>query len=396
MHNDDERVANDLNKGKSDSSSSFMSGSNLNIVDFPIDSGNDADSSDGLVATQNEEEIVELPGGRKAIGSKWIYKIKFKSSGEIDRYKARLVAQVFGQKESIDYEETFSPVVKMAPRQGNAKLTSTLIENGFGQSIYINQTKYVLDFLSEYGMLACKPVKTPLMSKLVISNEASENDPLLENVTYYQILMGKLIYLTNTTPDSSYVVHCLRDWERRGARALNNPRTATGEEFLERLLSLFSDLDQDGRGSKAFVKLRSKVFRRETPLRRLWYIVTAGYCVFLNNSFVSWKSKKQNTFSKSSTDVEYKALASVTSEVTWILNFLKDLQIENILPVSLHCDSNSTIKIVANPVFHERTKHLEIDLHFVREKILNGVVKTVKVDSEHQIADILTKGLDTI
>ncbi|GKA00411.1 ribonuclease H-like domain-containing protein [Tanacetum coccineum] len=90
-----------------------------------------------------------------------------------------------------------------------------------------------------------------------------------------------------------------------------------------------------------------------------------GYCVLLNNSLVSWKSKKQNTISKSSTEAEYRALASVTSEVIWILNFLKDLQIENLLPVSLHYDSNSAIKIAANPVFHERTKHLEIDLHFI-------------------------------
>nr|GEW50920.1 zinc finger, CCHC-type [Tanacetum cinerariifolium] len=155
-----------------------------------------------------------LHRGRKAIGSKWIYKIKFKSSGEIDRYKSRLVAQGFGQKEGIDYEETFSPVVKMvtarcllnidAPRQWNSKLTSTLIENGFGESIYLNQRKYVLDLLSEYGMLACEPAKTSLMSKLVIFNEASENYHLLENVADYQILMGKFIYLTNTTPDISY------------------------------------------------------------------------------------------------------------------------------------------------------------------------------------------------
>ncbi|GKD70939.1 hypothetical protein Tco_1325029, partial [Tanacetum coccineum] len=84
---------------------------------------------------------------------------------------------------------------------------------------------------------------------------------------------------------------------------------------------------------------------------------------------------------------EYRALASVTSELIWILKNLKDLQIENLLPVSLHCDSNSAIKIDTNPVFHERTKHLEIDLHFVREKVLKCVVK---------IADILTKGLDTV
>nr|GEX72132.1 hypothetical protein [Tanacetum cinerariifolium] len=339
MLNDDERVANDLNKGKSDSSSSSVSGSNLNTADFPIDSGNDVDSSDGLVATQNEEVAT--------LEKKFL---------RIDRYKARLVAHDFGQKKGIDYEETFSPVVKKVTVRCMLNIDVCLVresliilytksakgvflallvyvDDTIITGIYLNQRKYVLDLLSEYGMLACKPAKTSLMSKLVIFNEASENDPLLENVADYKILMGKLIYLTNNTPDISYVVHCL---------------------------------------------------------------ITAGYCVFLNNSVVSWKSKKQNTLSKSLTDAEYRALASVTSEVIWILNFLKDLQIEIFLPVSLHCDSNSTIKIAANLVFYERTKHLEIDLHFVRENILNGVVKTVKVDSEHQIADILTKGLDTI
>ncbi|GKE39375.1 ribonuclease H-like domain-containing protein, partial [Tanacetum coccineum] len=77
------------------------------------------------------------------------------------------------------------------------------------KGICLNQRKYVLDLLSEYGMLACKPAKTPFMSKLVISNEACDNDPLLEDVTDYQKLMGKLIYLTNNRPDISYVVHYL-------------------------------------------------------------------------------------------------------------------------------------------------------------------------------------------
>ncbi|GJY99267.1 ribonuclease H-like domain-containing protein, partial [Tanacetum coccineum] len=313
-------------------------------------------------------KFVDLPEDRKAIGSKWIYKIKFRSSGEIDRYKARLVAQGFGQKEVIDYEKTFSLVVKMvtvrlkkflyglkqAPRQWNAKLTSTLIENGFSQSksdyslytksnngvflallvyvddiiitcnsvseiekfkvflkskfmikdlgklkyflgievvdtykgICLNQRKYVLDLLSEYGMLACKPAKTPLMSKLVISNESSDKDPLLENITDYQKLMGKLIYFTNTRPDISYVVHCLR---------LGVHITKTSGMFL----TAYFDVD--------------------------W-----AKCIVIRKSVTS----------------------------------------------------NSAIKIAVNPVFHERTKHFEIDLHFVREKVLKEVVKTIKVETK--------------
>ncbi|GKF16421.1 ribonuclease H-like domain-containing protein, partial [Tanacetum coccineum] len=134
MPNDDERVEPSLNsdqKSQSDSSHSYVPGGDVNTADFPSNnSGNDADSSDDIFATQDEHsdamnnemdvllrndtwKIVDLLKDRKAIGSKWIFKIKYKSSGKIDRYKARLVTQGFGQKEGTDYEGTFSQVVKM-------------------------------------------------------------------------------------------------------------------------------------------------------------------------------------------------------------------------------------------------------------------------------------------
>ncbi|GJU97860.1 ribonuclease H-like domain-containing protein, partial [Tanacetum coccineum] len=346
---------------------------------------------------------------------------------------------------------------KQAPRQWNAKLTQTLIEHGFIQSksdyslftksesgkfmvllVYVDdiiitgnnvdeiekfkkylnskfmikdlgklkyflgievidtdrglclsQRKYCLDLLSDFGLLACKPSATPLEQNLTITNEPSSTDPVLDNVTEYQKLIGKLIYLTHTRPDISYSVHCLSQFMHKPLKShlkialkvlrylKNNP--GIGVHIVKQpKVSLEAFVDADW--AKCVVTRKS----------------VTGFCIKLNGSLVSWKSKKQNTLSKSSAEAEYRAMASVTSEIVWILKILKDLNWEHFMPVNMFCDSQAAIKIAANPVFHERTKHLEIDLHFVREKILSGVLKTQKISSADQTADIFTKGLDKL
>ncbi|GKC29946.1 ribonuclease H-like domain-containing protein [Tanacetum coccineum] len=118
-----------------------------------------------------------------------------------------------------------------------------------------------------------------------------------------------------------------------------------------------------------------------------------GFINFMGNSAITWKSKKQSVVSRSSAEAEYRALASVTCEVMWLLNLFKDLEIKTDIPVSLFYDNKAAIQIASNPVFHERTKHIEIDLHFIREKIVSGLIKPLKIEYANQLANIFTKGI---
>lgn len=94
-----------------------------------------------------------------------------------------------------------------------------------------------------------------------------------------------------------------------------------------------------------------------------------GYCVFLGNSLISWKSKKQPNVARSSTEAEYRAMAATCLELTWLRYILHDLRVIQNGPTPLHCDNQAALHIAANPIFHECTKHIEIDCHIVREKL---------------------------
>ena len=118
-----------------------------------------------------------------------------------------------------------------------------------------------------------------------------------------------------------------------------------------------------------------------------------GYVLLLGDSPVSWKSKKQGTVSKSSSEAEYRAMAAAASEVTWLVRLLEEFGITNLKPVTLHCDNQSAIYIGKNPVFHERTKHIEIDCHFTREKVMEGLLQLTYLPTHSQIADVFTKAL---
>jgi len=120
---------------------------------------------------------------------------------------------------------------------------------------------------------------------------------------------------------------------------------------------------------------------------------TTRYCVFIRGNLISWKSKKHNVVARSSAEAEYREMASTTCELMWIKQLLQELKFCEVLQMQLYCDNQEALHIASNPIFHERTKHIEVDYYFVREELMAKEISTEKIGSNDQLADILTKSL---
>ena len=121
---------------------------------------------------------------------------------------------------------------------------------------------------------------------------------------------------------------------------------------------------------------------------------TTGYYVFIRKNLVSWKSKKQSVVSRSSAESEYTAIAQSVCEIMWLHQLLMEVGIKTPVPTKFWCDNQATLNIASNPVFHERTKHIEIDCHLVREKIQLGLISIGYVKTGEQLSDIFTIALN--
>ena len=120
---------------------------------------------------------------------------------------------------------------------------------------------------------------------------------------------------------------------------------------------------------------------------------TGGYIVFLGTTPISWKSGKQRTVARSSTEAEYKALADGTAEVLWLRYLLSDLCFSPSSATTIWCDNLGATYLSLNPIFHARTKHVEVDYHYVRDRVTKKEIQIRFIPSKDQLADVLTKPL---
>ncbi|RVW68210.1 Retrovirus-related Pol polyprotein from transposon RE1 [Vitis vinifera] len=203
--------------------------------------------------------------------------------------------------------------------------------------LYITQAKYASDLLSQAGLTDNKTVDTPV--ELNAHLTPSRGKPL-SNPSLYRRLVSQYL----SAPRSTHYAVVLR------------------------ILRYLKGDPTDPRS-------------------------TIGYCFLLGSSLISWRSKKQTFVARSSTEAEYRALADTTSELLWLRSLLKDLGVSTSSATPLYCDNQSAIHIAHNDVFHERTKHIEIDCHFIRYHLVHGALKLFSVSSKDQLADIFTKSL---
>jgi histone deacetylase 1/2 len=461
--------------------------------------------------------LVPPPIGKNIIDCKWVYKIKKRADGTVDRFKARLVAKGFKQWYGIDYEDTFSPVVKaatirlilsiavtkgwflhqldvqnaflhgilkeevymrqppgyhdkerpsfvcrldkalygpkQAPRAWYSRLYGKLLSLGFKASradtslfyyskgghtmfvlvyvddiivasssqeatlallsdlekefalkdlgdlhyflgievkkdrngLVLSQEKYADDILWITNMRSSKSMNTPLST---VEKPSASEGVLLgpQDATNYRSVVGALQYLTLTRRDLSFAVN-------KACQFLHAPTTVHWGavkrilRYINGTLKLGLRIQQSS--SMVVSAFSDADWAGCTDDRRS----TGGFAVFLGQNLISWHARKQATVSRSSTEAEYKALADATAEMIWVQKILTEIGVQHPAAAQLWCDNLGATYLTANPVFHARTKHIEIDYHFVKERVAHKLLQVRHIGTNDQLADGFTKAL---
>ncbi|PKU78730.1 Retrovirus-related Pol polyprotein from transposon TNT 1-94 [Dendrobium catenatum] len=222
--------------------------------------------------------------------------------------------------------------------------------------LHLSQTAYAKQILDKAGMANSKPVATPSVYKASVTTTAEVE---FENPQLYRQIAGSLQYLTLTRPDITFAV-------QQVCQYMHKPLVSHFDALKRLLRYIQGTINQGLPLYKDELKLQSYTDSDWAGDSKDRKSVT-GYCNFLGKSLISWQAKKQSIVARSSTEAEYRALATTASEVIWLRRLLADFRISSPQPTVIFCDNTSAIALANNPVFHARTKHIEVDCHFIRE-----------------------------
>ena len=251
------------------------------------------------------------------------------------------------------------------------------------RGIVVSQRKYILDLLKETGMSGCRSADTPIDPNQKLGDTKDGN---LVNTTQYQKLVGKLIYLSHTRPDIAFAVSIVSQF-------MHSPY----EVHLEAVYRILRYLKSTPGKGLFFKKSEQKTIEAYTDADWAGSVTdrrsTSGYYTYIWGNLVTWRSKKQSVVARSSAEAEYRAMAHGVCEILWLKKILEELKRPLEMPMKLYCDNKAAISIAHNPVQHDRTKHVEIDRHFIKDKLEASIICMSFVSTTQQIADILTKGL---
>ena len=250
----------------------------------------------------------------------------------------------------------------------------------------MTQSKYIRDLLQKTNMLEAKPISSPMNSSCRLSKHGSD---LLLDPSFYRSVVGALHYVTITHPELSFAVNKVCQF----MASLESHWTAVKRILRYLKGALHARLILYPASLKNHLPLRGfcdSDWASDLDDRRS----TSGAAVFVGPNLVSWWSRKQKAVSRSSTEAEYRSLVAATADILWIQTLLLELAVPHSIPIML-CDNSSALQLAHNPVLHARTKHMELNVFFVREKVLTKQLVVQHIPGTDQWEDLLTKPLSS-